>query len=335
MKEKGFHIVVMLILMLVIPSLAVATQAGKVTHTEGKVDITKVGMPEARDLLPGEPIEVGDTVRTKSKSKAEITFSDDNVLRIAASSRVTIRQYMVEGNNTNGVMKLHRGMVQVISSVGFIKRLVAAREQNKMEVNTVNATCGIRGSNMIVSYHGGVTSVLFITGHGYTYNPAKPDVVVPITSGNISAVEKKDSIPTQPRPISEAEIDVKVKAVTPTEKAPSDREQNRDVKSEAKDFKDKGRPGDMHGVGKVPTDAADLPSDIAVTPPGQINKALDLKTADRNVKELEAKSFSPGKSGASKGGESGVSLQKGMSGNASNNKTIEYLKEKKEKKEKK
>jgi len=62
-------------------------------------------------------------------------------LRIAASSRVTIQKYLVEGDNTSGVMKLHRGMVQAISSVGFIRRLTASPDQNKLEVNTMNATC--------------------------------------------------------------------------------------------------------------------------------------------------------------------------------------------------
>jgi hypothetical protein len=154
-RKSCFAITIMLALMLAIPQLAMAAPVGKVTHVEGTVDITKAGSPGAREVIPGESVEVGDILRTKSKSKAAVTFNDDNILRIAASSRVTIQQYMIKGDDTVAKMKLHRGMVQAISSFGFIKRLAASPEQNRYEVNTKTATCGIRGSNMIVSYHGG------------------------------------------------------------------------------------------------------------------------------------------------------------------------------------
>ncbi|MDX9822564.1 MAG: FecR domain-containing protein, partial [Syntrophales bacterium] len=289
---------------LALPLLAVAAPAGKVTRVEGNVDITRAGATAAKALLSGEAVDVGDVVRTKSKSKAEITFADQNILRIAASSRVTIQKYLVEGGNTSGVMKLHRGMVQAISSVGFIRRLTASPDQNKLEVNTMNATCGIRGSNMIVSYHGGVTSVLFVTGHGYVYNPAKRDVTVPITAGNMSVVEKKDAPPAPPKPISNVELDIKIKAVTPGEKSRSEGELKPDRQAEMKDIGSKGKRGDVPGLGKAPTDAADLPTGLIMKSPGQAAKTLDLKTADRTIKTQAPKSAAPGKSAVaqSKGG---------------------------------
>jgi len=335
MKKKKFQITVMLMLVLALPLLAMAAPAGKVTRVEGNVDITRAGTTAAKALLSGEAVEVGDIVRTKSKSKAEITFTDQNILRIAASSRVTIQKYLVEGDNTSGVMKLHRGMVQAISSVGFIRRLTASPEQNKLEVNTVNATCGIRGSNMIVSYHGGVTSVLFVTGHGYAYNPAKPDVTVPITAGHMSVVEKKDAIPTQPKPISNVELDIKVKAVTPGEKSQSNLDQKQDsradldikakaatpgeksqsnldqkgdLRAEGIDIKSSGKRGAMPGLGKAPTDAADLPTGLIMISPGQAAKTLNLKTANRTIQTQAPKNAAPGKAveQSKGGGETGV-----------------------------
>ncbi len=330
MKKKKFQITVMLILVLALPLLAMAAPAGKVTRVEGNVDITRAGTTAAKALLSGEAVEVGDIVRTKSKSKAEITFTDQNILRIAASSRVTVQKYMVEGENTTGVMKLHRGMVQAISSVGFIRRLTASPDQNKLEVNTMNATCGIRGSNMIVSYHGGVTSVLFVTGHGYAYNPAKPDITVPITAGNMSIIEKKDTPPAQPKPISNVELDIKIKAVTPGEKSRSEGELKPDMKAEVKDIGGKGKRGEMPALGKAPTDAADLPTGLIMKSPGQAAKALDLKTADRTIKTQAAKNAAPGRAveqskgggetsggGASRGGSSESSGKSGGSSGSS------------------
>jgi len=215
----------LLIILFLAAGAALAAPVGRVTHLEGRVDVLKAGQTVARPVSPGQSVDVGDTFRTKSRSKAEVTFLNKNILRIAASTRVTIQKYMVRGDDNVELMNLHRGMVQVVSSMMFIKRLIASSEKNKLEIKTANAVCGVRGSNMIVSYHGGVTSVLFITGKGYAYNPAKPEIVVPITAGNISFIEKKDATPTQPRPLSEVEMNVIVKSVSPDIESGNDAKQ--------------------------------------------------------------------------------------------------------------
>jgi hypothetical protein len=143
---------------------------------------------------------------------------------------------------------------------------------------------------------GGVSSVLFITGHGYIYNSAKPDLIVPITAGNISFIDKKEATPTSPRPFSDAELDTKVKAVTPAGKSKSEQEQKQEIKGDARDVKDRMKKRDIPGVGEAPTDAADLPAVLAVIPPGKVKKVLNLKTADRTLKTtLERKGSSQGK----------------------------------------
>ena len=228
-KKSYFVYMLLMMFILAIPLHALATPVGKVTHIEGKVDITKAGGAAARNLLPGESIEVGDAIRTKTRSKAEITFNNNNLLRIAALTRVIIQQYLIQEDNNIGVMKLQRGTAQMISSVEFIKRMVSSPKQNRLEINTMNAVCGIRGSNMIVSYYGGVTSIMFVTGKGYTYNPLKPEIIVPITAGNISFIERKDTTPTLPRPVSDVELNITVKAVTPSEKSEKNSTQSQDI----------------------------------------------------------------------------------------------------------
>ena len=347
MKRKWSCFICVLILALVVPMIAMAAPAGKVTHIEGKVDITRTGIPAAKTLLPGESVNVGDTIRTKSKSKVEITFGNNNVLRIAASSRVVIQQYTVQGDNSTGVMKLARGMVQAISSAEFIKRLAASPEKNKLEVDTMNATCGIRGSNMIVSYYGGVTSVLFVTGRGYAYNPVKPGIIVPVTAGNITFIEKKDAPPTPPRPVSDVELNVKVKAVKPDEKSKLDQEQKHDVKTEEKkiqdevkfikddkarfagatvDFgdkksdqdsslKDKMKSGDIPGVGSVPTDPGGLPPGLAGTFSGKSDTAPDKRDSSpgKSDPSPDQRLKSTGLSSSSSGGMGGTSTALGGS----------------------
>ena len=70
---NGFKYFMMLLLVLVIwPSTTMASTAGKLTFVSGRVDITGPEQ-EARPAKVGDEILVGDIVRTKSESRAEIT----------------------------------------------------------------------------------------------------------------------------------------------------------------------------------------------------------------------------------------------------------------------
>lgn len=72
-----------------------AASVGDLTYIKGRVDITSPG-DIARPARLGDEVHVGDIIRTKRRSKAEITFVDDNVLRLAQEIRVKITEYMVE-----------------------------------------------------------------------------------------------------------------------------------------------------------------------------------------------------------------------------------------------
>jgi hypothetical protein len=323
MKMKKTCLFFLLILMLVLPQAALAVPAGVVTRTEGKVDITRAGLKAAKPLHEGESVDMGDIIRTKSRSKAEIVFSNKNTLRIAASTRVVIQHYMVKERDSRAVMQLQRGMVQVVSSVEFIKRLVASPKDNKLEVNTANAVCGIRGSNMIVSYRGGVTSVLFVTGKGYTYNPIKPDVVVPITAGHITFIEKRDATPTQPRPVSELDVSNVVNTVTPSDKTKKDQEQGQGTDSSSSKAGDtssgksdaaRGKSGTSPGLSGTSPGLSGTSPGLSGTSPG-----LSVMSPGQSGTSPGLSGTSPGLSGTTPGlsgtspGQSGISpgLQRG------------------------
>ena len=147
-----------------IPSKPVGVYVAKVTSLEGRADVLKSGDKSAKSIRLGEPLNVGDIIRTKSDGKVEITFNNENVLRLAASTRVEIKEHMTREDNNSSIVKMYRGMVQAISSPSFIKRVSISPNHNTYEVHTLTAVCGIRGSNMIVSFNSGVTSVLICYG---------------------------------------------------------------------------------------------------------------------------------------------------------------------------
>lgn len=203
------------------PSKSFGVYVAKVTHIEGGADVLKSGSTSANPIRLGESLNVGDVIRTKSNGRVEITFVNKNILRVAASTRVEIKEHMTRADNSFSIVKMYRGAVQAISSSNFIKRVSMSPVDNKYEVHTPTAVCGIRGSDMIVSFQGGVTSVLFVTGKGYIFNPQMHHIVVPITAGHITFIEKIDTKPPPPRPASAVEITIQVKTVAPTLVSPT------------------------------------------------------------------------------------------------------------------
>ncbi len=207
MKRKNLLLLVSAVLLLLFTaSLALAAPIGKVTQVAGKVDVLKPGKNLATSVKLGDPVDVGDIYRAKTKSNAEITFNNQNILKIAPATRVEIKEYMVDEQKSSQVMKLHRGRVQAISGQDFIKKVAAFAEGNRFEVHTPNAVAGIRGSNMLVGFTQGTTVVIFIVGQGYLYNPQMPQLVIPVVAGLMSFVVGEQNAPSVPTKASEVLI---------------------------------------------------------------------------------------------------------------------------------
>jgi hypothetical protein len=154
---------------------AAAAPVGKVTRLEGRVDVLKTSQKVVKNVSLGDSVDVGDIYRAKTNSRAEITFFNKNILRIAPATRVQISEYSDDGTRSNQIMKLERGRVEARSGEEFIKKVSSFAEGNKFEVHTPNAVAGIRGSGMAVGYAQMVTGLFFSTGKGYFYNPNSVD----------------------------------------------------------------------------------------------------------------------------------------------------------------
>lgn len=168
--------------------VAGAAPVGKITRLEGRVDVLKAGQRSVMNVSLGDSVDVGDIYRAKTNSRAEITFFNKNILRIAPATRVQVSQYSDEGNRSSQVMKLDRGRVEAISGEEFLKKVSSFAEGNKFEVHTPNAVAGIRGSGMTVRFAQMVTGLFFSTGRGYFYNPNDPGRVVNVSAGYISFI---------------------------------------------------------------------------------------------------------------------------------------------------
>lgn len=185
------------IFILFIGSVAFGAPVGKVTLLEGRVDVLKPGKTVATPVKIGDPVDVGDIYRAKSKSRAEIKFVNNNILRIAQNTRIEIKEYTIEAEPSSGVIRLYRGKVQASVGKDFLRRAAAFAEGNKLEIHTPNAVAGVRGTIFAVFYEGGITWVFCLEGKVYVFNPAKPTVIIVLPANFVSNVTGDES-PTQP-----------------------------------------------------------------------------------------------------------------------------------------
>lgn len=205
-----FMPVVMLGIFLCIISSSPAYSAepvGNFTGIAGRVDILREGkLPATPASLSGD-VFMKDIIRTKSNSKAEITFNDNTVLRIAQRSRIDIGEYFSGEPSGKAVIKLQRGLIRSVVDKNVSKRISLAPEANRFEVQTPNAVAGVRGTDFFVSFDRNATTVLLRDGEVCVSNANNPDAVVCMPPGFIVTVSG-DGMPGQIRKATDIELNI-------------------------------------------------------------------------------------------------------------------------------
>jgi hypothetical protein len=121
---------------------AQAAPVGTFLQVEGRVDLIKEGKLPATVVKVGDSVDVGDVVRTKSMSRAQIKFVDDTVLTMAPESRVTIEKYMFDGakGERQAVLEVLRGLVHTA-----VEKVYPKAEPDFI-MKTHTAVLGVRGT---------------------------------------------------------------------------------------------------------------------------------------------------------------------------------------------
>jgi hypothetical protein len=174
MRTKALSgILLWLALSLLLPSASPAAVVGRLTQVEGEVDLLKKGQLPAIPLKPNDGVETGDVVRTKSLSKAQITFVDDTVLTIAPGTRIAIDKYMVDGGKRNAVLHMFQGV-----ALAVVSKIFKANEPDFM-VKTNTAIMGVRGTKVGLRLYPNFSEILTFQGHTEVKNrfPEIPGVV--------------------------------------------------------------------------------------------------------------------------------------------------------------
>jgi len=124
------------------PLAAQAAPVGTFIQVEGTVDLLKGGKVPAIPVKVQGPVEVGDMVRTKSQSRAQIKFVDDTVLTIAPESGITIEEYMFDAakSERKAVVGVVRGLVHTA-----VEKVYPTAEPDFI-MKTHTAVLGVRGT---------------------------------------------------------------------------------------------------------------------------------------------------------------------------------------------
>lgn len=191
---KNFSVKAALALFMVLLSLspALAGAVGKFTAIDGRVDVLRPGEKRAAPVALGDAVSEGDIVRTKSDSFAEITFSDDTVLKLTQSTRVEIKEYLLSGNKRqNGALKLLRGKVRATVSKGLGRVIpIIYSGPSTFRIETPTAVAGVKGTDFFVFYNMGATGVFVLEGAVDTMGLDETHNVVRVRGGECTIVEQ-------------------------------------------------------------------------------------------------------------------------------------------------
>lgn len=195
--------------LLICPLAFASVEVGKISYTEGRVDVLRADSGDIVPLREDEPIFVGDIVRTKSNSKSEIIFYDRSVVQLAQNTRLEIKDYRLGENNK-------RESASILVQRGKIRTIIEKYEGvEPFAINTPNAKGTIKGSDVFAFYQAGTSGMLVNSGNLAVINLAQPELPpVIITPGN-SVVIPLEEQPKGPRPYLEIEKKFHEKDTTP------------------------------------------------------------------------------------------------------------------------
>jgi len=147
-------------LMLMVSSVAGAGVVGRLTQMEGRVDLLKGGKLPATPVKVGDTVEPGDVIRTKSLSKAQITFIDDSTLTLSPEARLAIEDFKFEPGQgkRRAVLEIFQGLALTV-----VNKILKAEEPDFV-IKTQTAIMGVRGTEFGIRIQPNSSTILNFKG---------------------------------------------------------------------------------------------------------------------------------------------------------------------------
>jgi hypothetical protein len=148
MRNKFFSSFILAVtLAMALPWGAQAAVVGQITAVEGSVDLLKAGKAPGAAAKLQDAVEPGDVIRTKTLSRAQITFIDDTIMKVGPESRLAIEEFMYDAakGQRKAVIQVFRGLVHTL-----VTRLIKLEEPDFL-LKTHTSILGVRGTSWYTS----------------------------------------------------------------------------------------------------------------------------------------------------------------------------------------
>jgi len=136
------YMLMVFVLILSCVTYAGAADVGRFTQVEGRVDLLKEGNLPAVAVKVGDTVGPKDVIRTKSMSRAQITFIDNSTLTISPESRIAIEEFKFDEaqQKRSAVLNIFQGL-----ALAVVNKVIKAEEPDFV-VKTHTAIVGVRGT---------------------------------------------------------------------------------------------------------------------------------------------------------------------------------------------
>ena len=133
---------------------------GRLTQVEGRVDHLKGGNLPAIPVKVGDTVEPGDVIRTKSQSKAQITFIDNSILTLSQEARIAIEEFKFEPSQgkRRAVLEIFQGL-----ALAVVNQILKAEEPDFV-IKTQTAIVGVRGTEFGIRNQPNSSTILNFKG---------------------------------------------------------------------------------------------------------------------------------------------------------------------------
>ncbi len=182
---------------------ALSQVVGKIEKARGRVSILKKGNFRGINYkkVKGK-IEVGDVVRTKRKSFADISFIDKTRVHLEESSRLIVEKYIPGKEAT------------INSPSGKVVYRVTKVTRGAYRIKTPTALIGVKGTELATIVDSGVSVVVVREGAVEVVNPELPHYRV-VVKRNMATVVKPGKPPAKPVTVGKPTIEKVFKVKEP------------------------------------------------------------------------------------------------------------------------
>lgn len=276
--------------------LAAEPAPAQFTIVRGNVDITNAQTKVTQVASVGMPATVGDTVRTKKRSRAQLRFLDGSIINLSSNYSIEIKEFSYDAEK-----KIRKSVIR--SARGTLRAIVNKAPGDAasiFEVETPTAVAAVRGTEFFVIVRSSdVTDVVVAKGTVAVRNIdpkiggsvlVRPFQMTRIRRGFVprAAINVgRESVQLLNNATSSKKAEKKVDDPSAKKKANEPSGEKKTNKPSGKKTPDAATPKEEHLEDRGPTGSAPIPAPISTSRGSSLNAPTPIVIAEKNQREKD------------------------------------------------